>query len=55
MEAGAYFTSRDMIDLMIGLLLSDEDLTQAGNVTVYEKKLSTLKQTSGTYELTQMS
>ena len=37
-EAGAHFTSRDIIYLMTDLLLSDADLTHAGNVTVYEKK-----------------
>ena len=37
-EAGAHFTSRDIIYLMTDLLLSDADLSHAGNVTVYESK-----------------
>ena len=35
-EAGAHFTSRDIIYLMTDLLLCDADLTKEGNVTVYE-------------------
>ena len=35
-EAGAHFTSRDIIYLMTDLLLSDADLTSEGNVTVYD-------------------
>lgn len=35
-EAGAHFTSRDIIYLMTDILLSDADLSRAGNVTVYE-------------------
>ena len=35
-EAGDHFTSRDIIYLMTDLLLADEDLTQAGTVTVYD-------------------
>lgn len=53
-EAGAHFTSRDIIYLMTDLLLSDADLTQAGNVTVYEKTLPTLIQTNETKESTQI-
>ncbi len=53
-EAGAHFTSRDIIYLMTDLLLSDADLSQAGNVTVYEKTLPTLIQTNETYESTQI-
>lgn len=37
-EAGAHFTSRDIIYLMTDLLLSDADLSAGGNVTVYEIK-----------------
>ena len=37
-EAGAHFTSRDIIYLMTDLLLSDADLSKGGNVTVYENK-----------------
>ena len=40
-EAGAHFTSRDIIYLMTDLLLSDADLTQAGNVTVYDMTMGT--------------
>ncbi|MBO5544742.1 MAG: SAM-dependent DNA methyltransferase [Oscillospiraceae bacterium] len=40
-EAGAHFTSRDIIYLMTDLLLSDADLTQAGNVTVYDMAMGT--------------
>jgi type I restriction-modification system DNA methylase subunit len=43
-EAGAHFTSRDIIYLMTDLLLCDADLTRGGNVTVYEKTLSALIQ-----------
>ena len=53
-EAGAHFTSRDIIYLMTDLLLSDADLTHDGSVTVYEKTLSTLIQTNETYESTQI-
>ena len=35
-EAGAHFTSRDVVYLMTDLLLSDADLSRGGNVTVYE-------------------
>ena len=41
-EAGAHFTSRDIIYLMTDLLLSDADLTHAGNVTVYENCTTSL-------------
>ena len=40
-EAGAHFTSRDIIYLMTDLLLSDADLTQARNVTVYDMTMGT--------------
>ena len=41
-EAGAHFTSRDIIYLMTDLLLTDADLTHAGNVTVYENYTTSL-------------
>ena len=40
-EAGAHFTSRDIIYLMTDLLLSDADLTSTGNVTVYDMTMGT--------------
>ncbi len=40
-EAGAHFTSRDVIYLMTDLLLSDADLTEGGNVTVYDMAMGT--------------
>lgn len=40
-EAGAHFTSRDIIYLMTDLLLSDADLTHAGNITVYDMAMGT--------------
>ena len=40
-EAGAHFTSRDIIYLMTDLLLSDADLSKAGNVTLYDMALGT--------------
>ena len=40
-EAGAHFTSRDVIYLMTDLLLSDADLTKGGNVTVYDMAMGT--------------
>lgn len=40
-EAGAHFTSRDIIYLMTDLLLSDADLAHAGNVTVYDMTMGT--------------
>ncbi|MCR4819217.1 MAG: SAM-dependent methyltransferase [Fretibacterium sp.] len=40
-EAGAHFTSRDIIYLMTDLLLSDADLTSTGNVTVYDMAMGT--------------
>ena len=40
-EAGAHFTSRDIIYLMTDLLLSDADLAHAGNVTVYDMAMGT--------------
>ena len=40
-EAGAHFTSRDIIYLMTDILLSDADLTQGGNVTVYDMAMGT--------------
>jgi len=39
-EAGAHFTSRDVIYLMTDILLSDADLTE-GNVTVYDMAMGT--------------
>lgn len=43
-EAGAHFTSRDIIYLMTDLLLSDADLTSASNITVYDKTIIRLTQ-----------
>ena len=40
-EAGAHFTSRDIIYLMTDLLLSDADLTNEGNITVYDMTMGT--------------
>lgn len=40
-EAGAHFTSRDIIYLMTDLLLSGADLNHAGNVTVYDITMGT--------------
>lgn len=40
-EAGAHFTSRDIIYLMTDLLLSDADLSKSGNVTVYDMTMGT--------------
>ncbi len=40
-EAGAHFTSRDIIYLMTDLLLSDADLTRGGSVTVYDMTMGT--------------
>lgn len=40
-EAGAHFTSRDIIYLMTDLLLSDADLSKGGNVTVYDMTMGT--------------
>ena len=40
-EAGAHFTSRDIIYLMTDLLLADADLSHAGNVTVYDMTMGT--------------
>lgn len=40
-EAGAHFTSRDVIYLMTDLLLSDADLSKGGNVTVYDMTMGT--------------
>ena len=37
-EAGAHFTSRDIIYLMTDLLLSGADMSRQENVTVYESK-----------------
>lgn len=39
-EAGAHFTSRDIIYLMTDILLSDADLTE-GNVSVYDMAMGT--------------
>ena len=40
-EAGAHFTSRDVVYLMTDLLLSDADLSRGGNVTVYDMTMGT--------------
>ena len=40
-EAGAHFTSRDVIYLMTDILLSDVDLSKGGNVTVYDMAMGT--------------
>ena len=40
-EAGAHFTSRDIIYLMTDLLLADADLTHEGNITVYDMAMGT--------------
>ena len=40
-EAGAHFTSRDIIYLMTDLLLSDADLASAGSATVYDMAMGT--------------
>ncbi|MCD7744112.1 MAG: type I restriction-modification system subunit M [Lachnospiraceae bacterium] len=40
-EAGAHFTSRDIIYLMTDLLLSDADLADTSNITVYDMAMGT--------------
>ena len=40
-EAGAHFTSRDIIYLMTDLLLAEADLSATGNVTVYDMTMGT--------------
>ena len=40
-EAGAHFTSRDIIYLMTDLLLSNADLSDTGNITVYDMAMGT--------------
>ena len=40
-EAGAHFTSRDIIYLMTDLLLCDADLSHDGNITVYDMTMGT--------------
>ena len=40
-EAGAHFTSRDIIYLMTDLLLADAKLDETGNVTVYDMTMGT--------------
>lgn len=40
-EAGAHFTSRDIIYLMTDLLLCNADLSKGGNVTVYDMTMVT--------------
>ena len=40
-EAGAHFTSRDIIYLMTDLLLSEADLSETQNVTVYDMTMGT--------------
>lgn len=40
-EAGAHFTSRDIIYLMTDILVSGEDLTRQENITVYDMAMGT--------------
>lgn len=40
-EAGAHFTSRDIIYLMTDILLNEADLTSEGNATVYDMTMGT--------------
>ena len=40
-EAGAHFTSRDIIYMMTDLLLSNADLSKGGSVTVYDMAMGT--------------
>ena len=40
-EAGAHFTSRDIIYLMTDLLLSGADMSKQGNITVYDMTMGT--------------
>ena len=40
-EAGAHFTSRDIIYLMTDILLAEADLSSTGNVTVYDMTMGT--------------
>ena len=40
-EAGAHFTSRDVIYLMTDLLLTEADLTQTSSITVYDMAMGT--------------
>lgn len=40
-EAGAHFTSRDIIYLMTDLLLNDADLSETSNITVYDMAMGT--------------
>jgi type I restriction enzyme M protein len=40
-EAGAHFTSRDIIYLMTDLLLTDAKLDDSGNITVYDMTMGT--------------
>jgi len=40
-EAGAHFTSRDVIHFMTDILLSDADLSKGDNVTVYDMAMDT--------------
>jgi len=40
-EAGAHFTSRDVIYLMTDILLADADLSKSGNVAVYDMAMGT--------------
>lgn len=40
-EAGAHFTSRDIIYLMTDILLNEADLTTDGNITVYDMTMGT--------------
>ena len=49
-EAGAHFTSRDVIYLMTDILLSDADLSKNGTVTVYDMAMGTSQMLSCTEE-----
>lgn len=40
-DAGAHFTSRDIIYLMTDILLSDEDIAECNNATVYDMAMGT--------------
>ena len=40
-EAGAHFTSRDIIYLMTDILLSDENIAECNNATVYDMAMGT--------------
>ena len=40
-EAGAHFTSRDIIYTMCDILLANEDISELGNITVYDMTMGT--------------